>query len=445
MTTDKKVETPEFQRNSREELVEFTKSSSDNYTKSAFDFAYSSKFFSEGLSPVDFQYEGSLRDSAKVSGKNIGNFFREYGFELGSTFYEENCKDLIKSQRYEGNKFAAFYAGEKGYIKIERRFKTETKEDWIYFDITIEKEYNQETDFINKFVDKYCVLDKNELSEKDEDGEDEINQGSIYALVSTPSGYSLTEFTDISSKFQPDNYSEEIGEGFRLLTENFVRKTPDGRLTILTGDPGTGKTYFIRGLVEAMPKGKFIVIDPGIMANVSRPDMIKLFQDISNKKNPTILIIEDADSIIVQRMADNMNYITHLLNLTDGLFGQGLNIHIIASTNQSHLEIDSALRRPGRLHQILNFKLLSYEDAKRIYKRETGNEPEISTFKSLEVTPTRKKTTGFATKSVVETSNEVCFSIAEVYSHIRKETPDEGFKEDEEKNEVRTLEFLMFQ
>lgn len=418
----------------RKEISELLKYSSDNYTKAAFDFAYSNYFISHGIACTDFQYEGVIKNSDQVSSKEIGEFFKSFGFELGSSFYEESPRRYQEFARYENNKFSAFYYSENGYIKVERKYemKDGKEEGWFYFDASVAVPFNKEHNFISKFVDKYC-----ELEEKDED--DDI-AGRIYTLVDTPHGYQLTEFDNMAVKFQPDNYPEEISNGFTKMVTNFGLERPNGRLSLLTGEPGTGKTYFIRGLINAFQKCKFVIVDPAIMSTIGKPQMVNTFLSISNKNKPTVLLIEDADSCLVQRMSDNMSYISQLLNLTDGIYGDAMNIHVIASTNQHNLEIDDALKRPGRLHQILNFRMLNQKEAERIYIREVGSAPEVA-FKKAESTIKAKKF-GFGRQEEVEEPTMV--TIAEVYSKIRDIVGNKPLKEEIITNN-KSLDFMMFE
>ena len=61
-----------------------------------------------------------------------------------------------------------------------------------------------------------------------------------------------------------------------------------------------------------------------------------------------------------------------LLNATDGIWGDALNLRVIATTNARHCEIDPALLRPGRLCCRLAVGLLRPEHASRVFERLTG-------------------------------------------------------------------------
>jgi ATP-dependent 26S proteasome regulatory subunit len=77
----------------------------------------------------------------------------------------------------------------------------------------------------------------------------------------------------------------------------------------------------------------------------------------------SILVIEDAEKILTSREDEKNSAVTTLLNLTDGLLSDCLNIQIICSFNTDISRIDSALLRKGRLIAKYNFKPLAVKKA----------------------------------------------------------------------------------
>src|SRR5690606_41754900 len=72
-----------------------------------------------------------------------------------------------------------------------------------------------------------------------------------------------------------------------------------------------------------------------------------------------ILIIEDAEELVISRDNKQNSGLSFLLNLTDGLLRESLGIQIIATFNTDVRNIDKALLRKGRLSAIYEFKKLS--------------------------------------------------------------------------------------
>jgi SpoVK/Ycf46/Vps4 family AAA+-type ATPase len=88
------------------------------------------------------------------------------------------------------------------------------------------------------------------------------------------------------------------------------------------------------------------------------------------------LVIEDADSCLSSRDTDNISAISSILNLSDGIIGNCLDLRIIATTNQESQDIDSALLRTGRLSSHIEVNLLDSEQAREIYGK-LGGKPRL--------------------------------------------------------------------
>jgi len=79
-----------------------------------------------------------------------------------------------------------------------------------------------------------------------------------------------------------------------------------------------------------------------------------------------ILVIEDAEKILTSRENEKNSAVTTLLNLTDGLLSDCLNIQIICSFNTSINKIDQALYRKGRLIAKYKFEKLAVDKANKL-------------------------------------------------------------------------------
>ena len=135
-------------------------------------------------------------------------------------------------------------------------------------------------------------------------------------------------------------------------------------LIILHGEPGTGKTTYIRHLISNTPKKK-IFVSPHMASVISDPSFISLLGD----RKDSILIIEDAESVLMTRDQSRNDAVSNLLNLSDGLLADCFNIQIICTFNTPLRNIDPALLRKGRLITRYEFPKLTKERAKAIAKR----------------------------------------------------------------------------
>ena len=82
-------------------------------------------------------------------------------------------------------------------------------------------------------------------------------------------------------------------------------------------------------------------------------------------ENPdSIFVIEDAENIVLDRERNGNSSVSALLNISDGLLSDCLNIQIICSFNTDVSKIDNALLRKGRLIAKYDFQDLEVEKAR---------------------------------------------------------------------------------
>ncbi|MCG2613955.1 AAA family ATPase [Terrimonas sp. NA20] len=124
----------------------------------------------------------------------------------------------------------------------------------------------------------------------------------------------------------------------RLATQN------DKGIVLLHGLPGTGKTTYLRHLVGTIKK-KVLFVSPSVAGNLMNPDFIDLLIDNPN----SILVIEDAENIMMDRKFNSDSSVSNLLNISDGLLSDCMNVQVICTFNSSLNLIDPALMRKGRL------------------------------------------------------------------------------------------------
>ena len=98
---------------------------------------------------------------------------------------------------------------------------------------------------------------------------------------------------------------------------------------------------------------------------ITNPDLISI---LILKPN-IILVIEDAENIIVDREKNGDSPVSAILNISDGLLSYCLNIQIICSFNTDISKIDSALMRKGRLIAKYELKELEVHKANDLSKK----------------------------------------------------------------------------
>ncbi|MEX1015075.1 MAG: AAA family ATPase [Candidatus Paceibacterota bacterium] len=127
------------------------------------------------------------------------------------------------------------------------------------------------------------------------------------------------------------------------------------------GKPGTGKTSFIKTILSNSKK-KAIYLTPGYTDSLTSPELIGLLMDHPG----SILVIEDAETVLMKRQADNSNAVSNLLNLTDGFPADFLKLNIICTFNTKLDDIDPARLREGRLKGLHEFAKLSIPQAQSL-------------------------------------------------------------------------------
>ncbi|WP_394334393.1 AAA family ATPase [Spirosoma rigui] len=187
----------------------------------------------------------------------------------------------------------------------------------------------------------------------------EDNQTHIY-LIQSGLGGLHTERVDISP---PDidltlHYNEDFPAVHERLTTLLAQPKSKG-LILLHGEPGTGKTTYIKYL-SSLIKKDMLILPPYMTNYLTSPEIIPFLLD--NKDS--VLIIEDAERILQSREAGgDTNSVSNILNLTDGLLADCMHIQVIATFNASKHLLDKALLRKGRLMVDYAFGKLSTSKA----------------------------------------------------------------------------------
>lgn len=157
-----------------------------------------------------------------------------------------------------------------------------------------------------------------------------------------------------------DNYNDDFKDIHKCILERLSRNNDKGIL-LLHGKPGTGKTSYIRYLITMLKK-EVIFVPTNMASNMTNPDLFRLLIENPN----SIFVIEDAENIILDRNQDGNSSVSTLLNLSDGLLSDCLNIQIICSFNTDISKIDNALLRKGRLIARYEFKELELHKAQHL-------------------------------------------------------------------------------
>lgn len=176
-------------------------------------------------------------------------------------------------------------------------------------------------------------------------------------------------FNEIPDKYNisiEENYNDDFQEENKLIIESL--KEGGTSLCLFHGDPGCGKTHYIRYLIAELckQKKKVIYFPNEHIHFLSDPSFLHFFKD--HKKS--IIVIEDAEEILTSRELSLSNRgISNLLNLTDGLMGDFLELKFVCTFNTAIDKIDKALLRKGRITTNYKFEKLSVEKANKLLEK----------------------------------------------------------------------------
>ena len=156
--------------------------------------------------------------------------------------------------------------------------------------------------------------------------------------------------------------SLQYNDGFPYAEiTNFII-SDSGGLIIFHGTPGCGKTTYIRHLISSNPNKDFYFLDSSIFAYIMDPSFITFLIEHKN----SVFILEDCEDILANRNTNRNNLISGLLNITDGIVGDSLNIKFICTFNSDLSSIDPALLRKGRLKIKYEFDKLDKSKAQKL-------------------------------------------------------------------------------
>ena len=282
----------------------------------------------------------------------IPNFINEIRINCkkANVWFANNYQREIKDSHY-----ARIYYGEKQSAQIDDIFYFLYDDLIVYFDTqsSMVRFLYRNTDILKV---EAIILEIKKFKERKTTKSSEIS-----LLVSTRSGIESKVMKITKPKLSiADNYNDDFKQIHHTILKRLSKKNDKG-LVLLHGKPGTGKTSYIRFLISSVKKS--VIFLPPNMANaITNPDLISILIDNPN----SIFVIEDAENIVVDREKNGNSPVSALLNISDGLLSDCLNIQVICSFNTDISKIDNALMRKGRLIAKYEFKELDVSKAQAL-------------------------------------------------------------------------------
>lgn len=167
-----------------------------------------------------------------------------------------------------------------------------------------------------------------------------------------------------------ENYSTVVQKELDFLHNGF-KPSHGGQLLLWHGEPGTGKTYAIRSVAQAWRKWCTFqyIVDPDVFFSDSHYMMSVLVDDEDDgpeggDKNWRLFILEDTGELLTRDAKINVGQgLSRLLNVVDGMIGQGLRVLLLITTNEELGTMHPAVIRPGRAAVNFKFDKLNPEES----------------------------------------------------------------------------------
>ena len=288
-----------------------------------------------------------------------GYYKKEIIEELHNKYMASN-KSYAESEHYSKKKANEVrYVGYQWFEFDDVMFSTtisRSKDDKVYVAGRIYydgKKYNSDA---LKGLYNFILPFKKELTERN---------SAVWILVKGPNG--ALDFREFEIKSEDINLEINYGTKFLETHDDILNKLSSNKykkgIGFFRGDPGTGKTTYIKYLISELVKlDKDIIYLPNsLAASLANPDMLTKLIEFPD----AVLVIEDAESIISSRDDGGVN-VEQILNISDGIFSDILGLQTICTYNTDKSNVDSALMRKGRMLFDYEFKKLNVDESNKL-------------------------------------------------------------------------------
>jgi hypothetical protein len=187
------------------------------------------------------------------------------------------------------------------------------------------------------------------------------------------------------------NYPAAVRARLARIMDPSYRPGAAGQLLLWHGPPGTGKTYALRALAWEWRKwcGLHYVVDPDVLFGSRADYLVDLLLDedhggAGDEPRWRLLVLEDTGELLAADAKEQTGQgLSRLLNLVDGIVGQGLRLLVLVTTNEPLQRLHPAVSRPGRCAAKIEFEPFPAGEAERWLAERGGEGAPAATLASL--------------------------------------------------------------
>jgi hypothetical protein len=248
-----------------------------------------------------------------------------------------------------------------------------------------------------------------------------LTSGQLFSLAPTGNPHQphkLLSIGEVSTPLIRENYAEDVLDLYDHVVEDFRSVDPCGRLVLLRGPTGSGKTYLWQALLSELPMALFVKVQAHLVSHLADPNFLPMLvkvraqhsravakaQRAARRRNgtscpqkgpfrravaydadgdevdsveisppaaesPIVIVVEDADTAIVSRSIDNYREVAALLSMGDGAEGRAFNLRVVLTTNTDREKLDEAIVRDQRLCSDIYVGKIPAEQARCVLAR----------------------------------------------------------------------------